>query len=125
MATVVSAPFVERRAARLCAQRTCDVAFIAARLGMSGRPIRAILDEIRARVRDGTLPEPASPRRVGGRLLSGADAVWKRSLWLRDDVELIFETRVPHALAKARAAAERGITRHQLAQRAQRIVEVA
>jgi hypothetical protein len=99
-----------------------DVAGVGRLLRMVDRPTRAIVATIRLLVERHGFPEPRSPRFVKCRRLRGAEAVWARSLWARDEVEAWFDDDTPPAVAARTAGAAREEVRAALAERARELV---
>jgi hypothetical protein len=99
-----------------------DVAGVAELLFMARRPPRFIVAMIRLLVEKEGFPAPRSLRFVAGRRMTGADAVWTRSIWERDAVERWLDEDLPPTQAAAKAANDRAATRTRLGERAKLIV---
>lgn len=112
----------ERVATFGCRATEIGLSGIASRLKMSGRPMRAVIAAIRILVKDCGFPPPRSPRFVNRKRMTGADAVWARSIWDRDEVDQWFESDTPPSLAAAAAEDDRQAVRAGLRARAEALV---
>lgn len=109
-------------AAPACRASETDLTGIARRLKILDRPQRAIIAAIRLLIEHNGFPPPRSPRFVKGIRQTGAAAVWSRSKWDRDEVDLWFDGDLPPAAAARAAEAGREQVRHALAARALELV---
>lgn len=89
-------------------------------LGLLDRPVRHIVDTLRALHRHEGLPLPHSPRIVNGRPLAGADTICKAALWDAGEVDAWLDHRNPPPPAVA--AARTHALRARLARRAEALV---